>query len=291
MDELLNIEMNTAKVFYKLLVEHKNVSLEEPEPEPEIVVPPPILKKTMRRRSVGAPTRSSKVGSTVDTSKVGPEVKRSKHDKHLSQRVTVRRSEKISRERSATVGARETTTPIQPPERRHHHGDSHTRTTVTTSSKKSIDPPVSVTPVAPIVAPTPTNTVVAPPTTVSVQLAPVTGTRPEKSAKAVVWGISPSLAPEAKKYQVESNKNVTQMLESLRHCFADLGHFDLSAKTTKNGIKVKARRSGKRHGSPLVTVSLFQKEDGETELTLKGGKAAKEQFKELAKKVEETLVV
>jgi len=98
------------------------------------------------------------------------------------------------------------------------------------------------------------------------------------------------LAPEAKKFSVDSNKTVTQLLESLRHCFADLGQYDLSAKQTKNGIKVKARKSGKRHGPPVVTVNLHQKEHGETELILKGGKS-KEQFKELAKKVEETLDV
>jgi len=103
------------------------------------------------------------------------------------------------------------------------------------------------------------------------------------------------LAPEAKKFSVDSDKTVTQLLESLRHCFADLGQYDLSAKQTKNGrgIKIKARKSGKRHGPPVATVKMLQKEHGETELILKGGKSRSErgEFKELARKVEETLVV
>jgi len=116
-------------------------------------------------------------------------------------------------------------------------------------------------------------------------------TTPAKSqSKNVVWGVSPTLEPEAKKFEVESNKSVTQLLEALKHCFADLGQYDISAKQTKNGIKVKARKSqGKKHGPLVVTVNLLQRE-GETSVILKGGKS-KEEFKELAKKVEETLVV
>jgi len=66
-----------------------------------------------------------------------------------------------------------------------------------------------------------------------------------------------------------------------------LGQFDLSAKQTKNGIKVKARRSGKR--GAVVTVNFTQK-DGDSSLRIKKGKS-KEDFKEFIKKVEETLVV
>jgi len=113
---------------------------------------------------------------------------------------------------------------------------------------------------------------------------------PEKG-KNVMWGISPTQTPEASKFQVESNKNVTQLLESLRNCFGELGQYDISAKQTKTGYKVKARKSGKRKGRAEVTVNLFQKEDGDTELIFKGGGKSKQQFQELAKKMEETLVV
>jgi len=130
------------------------------------------------------------------------------------------------------------------------------------------------------------------PLTISSSSISVSNSTPSKTtSKNVVWGVSPTLEPEAKKFEVESNKSVTQLLEALKHCFADLGQYDISAKQTKNGIKVKARKSGKRHGHPVVTVNLLQR-DGETRnsVILKGGKS-KEEFKNLAKKVEETLVV
>jgi len=103
--------------------------------------------------------------------------------------------------------------------------------------------------------------------------------------KNVVWS---STEPDTKEFQLESNKSVSDILEALKHCFADLGQFDLSAKHTKNGLKVKARRSGKRHGTPIVTVNLLQRE-GDSSLIIKGGKS-KEDFKEVVKKVEENLV-
>jgi hypothetical protein len=102
------------------------------------------------------------------------------------------------------------------------------------------------------------------------------------------------MEPEAKRYSVESNKSVTQILESLKNCFSEIGQYDISTKQTKNGIKVKARRSGKRHGSPVVKLNVIKQKEGDpTEIIIKGGggKSNKEEFKELAKKVEETLVV
>jgi len=120
---------------------------------------------------------------------------------------------------------------------------------------------------------------------------PQSSTATPEKGKNVMWGISPTLAPEASKFQVESNKNVTQLLESLKNCFGELGQYDVSAKQTKTGYKVKARKSGKRKGRAEVTVNLFQKEDGDTELIFKGGGKSKQQFQELAKKMEETLVV
>jgi len=106
--------------------------------------------------------------------------------------------------------------------------------------------------------------------------------------KNVGWISSSS---ESKKISVESNKSVSQILESLKHCFADIGQYDISAKPTKNGFQVKARRSGgKRHGTPVVTLNLKQKEK-ETAITIKSGGKSKGEFIELAKKVEETLEI
>jgi len=280
MNDLLSLETknNVAKVFYKLLIERKNVPMQEAEAEVEVEVVPPqrpiVDNKVLRRRSVGAPTRASRVSTAVEPPKAGAEVKR-RSEKRASQRAPdVRRSERpitrfnkqdsISRERSATVGS---SAEAPPP--------SHLETRTTTSKKEPV--PLTITSTGS--------------TTASVTLAPVPPNAPKlDKGKAVVWGVSPSLVPEAKKYSVESDKDVTQLLESLRHCFADLGQYDLTAKPTKNGVKVTARKSGKRHGAPVATVNLLKKEDGETELILKGGKS-KEQFKVLAKKVEETLVV
>jgi len=97
---------------------------------------------------------------------------------------------------------------------------------------------------------------------------------------------------EANQYQLVSNKSVAEILEALKGCFADLGQYEVSAKQTKNGLKVKARKSGKRHGSPVVTVNLMQGED--TKIAIKGGRGklkSKEELKEITKKVEQTLVV
>jgi len=143
-------------------------------------------------------------------------------------------------------------------------------------------------PVNPVNPANPTNPV-NPANPASTIMIPVNIVKPTKS---VVWGISPSMEPEAKKYSVESNKSVTQILESLKNCFAEIGQYDISTKQTKNGIKVKARKSGKRHGSPVVKLNLIKQKEGETEIIIKGGGGkSKDEFKELAKKVEETLVV
>jgi serine/threonine protein kinase len=240
MNELLDTKMTMAKTFYKLLIEHKNLPMEEDEPK---------IQKVMRRRSIGASAiRGSRIGVTADPSK--PEVK-SKTTKRASQRASVRRS--VNVEKRSTQEEEHA-----PKARKQNSQNSQSSNNPLANSGSAI----SVT----------------------------TSSTPSKStSKNVVWGVSPTLEPEAKKYEVESNKSVTQLLEALKHCFADLGQYDISAKQTKNGIKVKARKSGKRHGHPVVTVNLLQRE-GETSVILKGGKS-KEEFKELAKKVEETLVV
>jgi len=109
-----------------------------------------------------------------------------------------------------------------------------------------------------------------------------TNTSP-KSSKAVIWGITGSEPKHQPHHNMESTKSVTQILEALKHCFADLGQYDLSAKQTKNGgLKVKARKSGgRRHGPPVVTVSLSHSV-GEERQMIRGRKSSS------TKKVEET---
>jgi len=241
MNELLDTKMTMAKTFYKLLIEHKNLPMDDDEPK---------IQKVMRRRSIGASAfRGSRIGVVADIPK--PEVK-SRSQKRASQRAAVRRS--------VNVDKRSTNEDEHPPKaRKTGSANSQSSNSPLTNSTSSISVTNSSTP-------------------------------SKTPSKNVVWGVSPTLEPEAKKFEVESNKSVTQLLEALKHCFADLGQYDISAKQTKNGIKVKARKSGKRHGHPVVTVNLLQQREGETSVILKGGKS-KEEFKELAKKVEETLVV
>lgn len=237
---------NMAKTFYKLLVENKNLPVDNHD-SPKV-----IDKKVLRRRSVAAPARAAQVGVTADPTiiKAHPDVKRS--SKRSSQRSSVRLSERPirsekSRQRSDSIGQKDDIIHTK-------EADSESKTPATPNNG------------SPMVKTTTT--------------------------KNVVWGISPSQEPESKVYQVGTNQNVTQILEALRNCFNDIGPFDISTKQTKSGIKVKARRSGKRHGSPVVKMNLKQKEGDLTEITIKGGGGkTKEEFKELAKKVEETLVV
>jgi serine/threonine protein kinase len=214
--------------------------------------PKVIDKKVLRRRSVGAPARTAQIGVTAD-----PTIIKINHDikskiKRSSQRA-VRNSERPIRSEKRNSAAIDY--------------QYHPAEPGTTGNPGVTGSPILITVNA--AAPVKTTT-----------------------TKNVVWGISPSNEPDSKKYSVESNKSVTQILESLKNCFADIGQYDISTKQTKNGIKVKARRSGKRHGSPVVKLNLIKQKEGETEIIIKGGGGkSKEEFKELAKKVEETLVV
>jgi len=53
-------------------------------------------------------------------------------------------------------------------------------------------------------------------------------------------------------------------------------------------LKVKARKSGKRHGPPVVTVNL-QKEGDSSVINIKGGPKSKDEFRDITKKVEENI--
>uniref|UniRef100_A0A6B2L0V0 non-specific serine/threonine protein kinase n=1 Tax=Arcella intermedia TaxID=1963864 RepID=A0A6B2L0V0_9EUKA len=266
MDELLSKESNVAKVFYKLLRDHKNVPLESTDGPTSTVD-----KKSMRRRSVGVPSRS-KVGVPETPKPMPTEVKRLKNEKRASQKAVVRRSERPVTRHNDNGGRERSSTIDQAKQPDKNDKKPEHKTTISASSKKADKAEKAE-----------------------------KGEKAEKAEKAdhnvsqaasksVIWGVSPTNTPDAKRFSVDSDKSVEQLLASLRNCFNDFnGKYDVSTKTTKSGVKVKLRKSGKRHGSPVVTVNLLQK-DGETELILKGGKS-KEEFKELAKKVEETLVV
>jgi len=97
------------------------------------------------------------------------------------------------------------------------------------------------------------------------------------------------MAPEAKKFQFDSDKGITEILASLQNCFKDL-QLDLSTKQTKTGFKVKARKSGKRKGKTEMKVNICQKEDGQSVVSFEKSGTSKAQFQELTKKLRQHLL-
>jgi serine/threonine protein kinase len=261
MNELLDDKMNWAKVFYKLLIEHKNLPLDENDNSK--IADKTTVRRKSRKNSHSRNSRRVSISSssTPPLNQSRSESKR-KSSKHSSSRAfdsgSLSRSstpEKL-RGRSGTVSEEESV---------------HRESFAARVRKRA----------------RPQSVIISNSASCSMSLSK--SSEKSSSNNKTLWGISPTLAPEAKKYQVESTKSVTELLEALKHCFADLGQYDLSAKQTKNMIIVKARKSGKRHGTPVVTVNLLHRGE-ETALVMKGGKS-KVEFKEIAKKMEETLVV
>jgi serine/threonine protein kinase len=262
MNELLDTKNNMAKAFYKLLIEQKKLPTSNNNSKTD--TPQTIDRKVLRRRSIASPASASRIGVASDLTK-SPSHTQNNNNNNISK----------SRKRASTRTNQfapqlpvKTTTTTQPRTRR----------------KSSVGQPPSP------VSSAANHTSITPPADHSAKLSGGSGGE-KNNNKNVIWSTSTEAEPESssnsKEYQIEANKSVTQILEALKHCFADLGQFDLSAKQTKNGIKVKARRSGKR--GAVVTVNFTQK-DGDSSLRIKKGKS-KEDFKEFIKKVEETLVV
>jgi len=259
MSELLDTKNNMAKAFYKLLIEQKKLPTSNNNSKTD--TPQTIDRKVLRRRSIASPASASRIGVASDLSKSPSHTQNNNNISKSRKRASTR-----TNQHAPQLPVKNTTT--QPR---------------TVCRKSSVgQPPSPVT--------SSTNHALTPPADHSAKLSGGSGGE-KNNNKNVIWSTSTEAEPESsgnsKEYQIEANKSVTQILEALKHCFADLGQFDLSAKQTKNGIKVKARRSGKR--GAVVTVNFTQK-DGDSSLRIKKGKS-KEDFKEFIKKVEETLVV
>jgi len=272
MNDLLdnNNKLNPAKTFFKLLMEHKNNSSSSDEQND---TPLNIETKVLRRRSIGANT--SRIGVASENKRT-PNISRSHSKDKTRKRASTRAVQSKNKQflsRTQTPPQRSQKTISQTPQRQSTQSPQFPR-----QSTHSPQFPRQAThsPQIPRQA------------THSPQILRQSGhSRSEKgNPKNILFSNS---SESEKEYQIESNKSVTEILEALKHCFADLGKFDLSAKQTKTGIKVKARRSGKRHGNPIITVNLLQRE-GDASLIFKSGKS-KEEFKEVIKKVEENLVV
>uniref|UniRef100_A0A6B2L117 non-specific serine/threonine protein kinase n=1 Tax=Arcella intermedia TaxID=1963864 RepID=A0A6B2L117_9EUKA len=235
MDDLLSKDMNTAKVFYKLLIDHKNHPANEKKQEK------PIEKKVLRRRSMGVP-RSGIIGgpssASKDKEKRLSDKKRPSLRTPISTRYPERYSERPNTRHNKDTGADK-------------HGSHHEKHDKHDKHEKH--------------------------------------DKADKADKAgkVGW----EMDPETKRFQLESDKNITELLASLQLAFKDL-QLDLDTmKQTKTGFKAKARKStGKRKGKTEVKVNISQKEDGQSVISIEKSGTSHAQFTVLSKKIEESLV-
>jgi hypothetical protein len=132
------------------------------------------------------------------------------------------------------------------------------------------------------------------------------GTRPQLTvcdAKSR-WGISPSQDPSAKIFSVESKMSISQILDNLKSCFGGL-ELEFSEKKQKNLVKVKGRLSAGSRKKTQVIVEVKPMDDGNVQVQFKPKSASKkataslkkkeskkkDNFPEVCKKIEETLIV
>jgi len=117
------------------------------------------------------------------------------------------------------------------------------------------------------------------------------------------WGISPSQDPNAKMYSVESKMSISQILDNLKVCFAEL-ELEFSEKKQKNTVKVKGRLSDGARKKTQVIVELKPTDEGNIVVNFKPKNTVKKRpstkkkevkekdnFPEVCKKIEENLIV
>eukprot|EP01124_Arcella_intermedia_P035329 TRINITY_DN8963_c0_g1_i1.p1 TRINITY_DN8963_c0_g1~~TRINITY_DN8963_c0_g1_i1.p1 ORF type:complete len:534 (-),score=113.09 TRINITY_DN8963_c0_g1_i1:28-1629(-) len=246
MNDLLSKDINSAKVFYKLLIDHKNRSLTEATKK---TTEKPD-NKVLRRRSVGVP-RAGKVSNAVK-----------EKEKRLSDKKRPVLQRPISRY-SEQPNTRHNDKPLQ-----HDKMDKHPEKVEKHISERYERPMEHGN------------------NTPSQNHAP--GQHGKKDVK-VIWEISPTVEPEAKKFQLETDKGIGELLDSLQHVFKEL-QLDFDSKPTKKGFKAKARKSvGKKKGKTEVKVNVSQKEDGQRVISFEKSGTSQAQFQELSKKIEENL--
>jgi len=121
------------------------------------------------------------------------------------------------------------------------------------------------------------------------------GTRPEVGISndgryIVGWNVSPSRDPHANIYGFESKKSLTQILESLKECFKQL-ELDITTKpptTAGETIKLKGQSKKKLQ---VVKVQLTPTEKGSVVAFKRPGNFIQDEFYDLVKQIEQTLVV
>jgi len=131
------------------------------------------------------------------------------------------------------------------------------------------------------------------------------GSRPQLHANdhRSRWGVSPSHDPFAKIFTVESKMSISQILDNLKVCFNGL-ELEFSEKKQKNSVKVKGRLSAGNRKKTTVIVEVKPLDDGNVTINFKQKNTSKkststkkkdtkkkEDFQEVCKKIEETLIV
>jgi len=114
--------------------------------------------------------------------------------------------------------------------------------------------------------------------------------------RSLWWLTKPSGDPNSKMYRLESTKNITEILSQLKGCFGDL-ELDVTEKQTKSGvIKVKASPNNSpqlgsaKKKKPTLKVEMISTEGGNVNIKFKKGQGVdQEDFQEAMKKLEETL--
>jgi len=294
MDELLSPDMNQAKMFYKYLTENKlnpkksRSLIESPKNSPVSVTPD---SKTRRRAS---DTRARSQGAS-------------------SKRRTSR-SRSRSREKSKDTSTEESTSENKENVESSSLDKSSSSDKKTTSAKKiKTQPPVLRTPASSDDTNVPPTTATTNQTTFSRTRTPRQraatvgdGTRPQLNSSDTKsrWGVSPSQDPSAKFFSVESKMSISQILDNLKVCFGGL-ELEFSEKKQKNLVKVKGRLSAGNRKKTQVIVEVKPLDDGNVQVHFKPKSASKkttttlkkkeskkkDNFPEVCKKIEETLIV
>jgi len=116
---------------------------------------------------------------------------------------------------------------------------------------------------------------------------------PKTHMRSGSWDVSPSNDPEAKIYSVESKKSLNQILENLKTCFMSLELEFSERKQKKDTVKVKGKLPTGKAKKTQVVVEVKLNETGNNIVNFKRSKKSskKEEFKEVCKKIEETLIV
>jgi len=249
MDDLLSLEMNQAKVFYKLLHNHKQNVRQRGRPSAAAATDQPRRRaSSTENRMILMTTAANRKSAKFAKEKEPPEENKENHpetekgEKRKKPIRGIRRPVTLEKHSGSPEDAQRP--PRQPRQRAATVGD---------------------------------------------------GTRPDVKVTGARsgWDVSPSLDPNAKIYTVESKKSINQILDNLKVCFGELALELSEKKLKKDTVKLKGRLSaGSKGKKTQVIVEVKMTENGNTVNFKRAGKSSKkDEFQEVCKKIEETLIV